>query len=434
MRFATPRMIDVLVFLLLLSGPPKLRVRDATASLRGETDAVVLLRLVVGGAGGLWIAARLYPFLVARGVLPRLALSQILSVVLLAVLSLGVFVAPGPGLTAFSIYQLAVMMGVGWLFARLYGPDVFLKYLFWGYLVLGVLVMLAWVFMPELVVRRGRLRGDLIAPTGAIAALGLVLCLSGAIRMKKWLFWFASAVFSILLIASQTRTALAAFCAAAAVALLFRYPAPIRKVFPLGVVALLLAGILDLLSVGGQFAVREEQSLATMSDRLPLWEHLLGTMMVESPVIGLGYFSASRILGPEYNPGLGNAHSAFVEVMVGGGLVGGMLFFALYGVLVVYGVRLLLRARDYPVAYAVLGLFVITFLMSVTNTEGIQGGPIGFTFWSVTALLPAALEHRRQPAGVGGRTIPTPDSRDAWPPGRRRPEVGIRPLAHHDRG
>jgi O-antigen ligase len=130
-------------------------------------------------------------------------------------------------------------------------------------------------------------------------------------------------------------------------------------------------------------------------------------MLRESPIIGLGYYSASRVLGPQYNPGLGNAHSAFVEILVGGGLLGGTLFFLLYAVLIGYAGKLLLIRRDDPLAFAVVGLFAITFVMSTTVTDGIQSGPVGFTFWSVTALLPAVLDHGRR--GRKALTSPEPE-------------------------
>ena len=394
-RFATPRVVDFLCFLLLLSGPPKLRLREASASLRGEMDAAILLRLAVWAGGLAWLLARLYPMLVERGSVPRLAAPQVLGGLLLIVLAAGTLVAPGPALTAFSVYQLAVMLGFGWVFVSLYGPEIYVRYLFWGYLLLAVAVVAAWMLAPEMVVRRGRVRGDLIAPAGDIGALGLMLCLSGAVRLKKGAFLLCVALFAVTLIASQTRTALAAFLAVLVCGSLIRSSTPIKKALPFIVAGGLVAALAGVFSVGVEFAVRETQSLSTLSQRVPLWQHLIRPMLAESPIIGLGYFSASRVLGPQYLPALGNAHSAFVEILVGGGLLGGFLFISLYGTLFLYAVRLLARGRHHPLTFAVLGLLVITFLLSITNTDGIQGGPVGFTFWSVTALLPTVWAQMR---------------------------------------
>jgi hypothetical protein len=394
--FATPRFVDLLVFVLLMSGPPQLRVRDAAASLRGETDAAIFFKLAVWGGGALWLLFRLYPLLVERGTLPRLYITQALGGLFVVILSLGVVIAPGPALTAVSVFQIAVMGGFALVFVRLYGPQAYVRYLFVGLVLLGVAIVLAWVLNPEMVMRRDRLRGDLIAPSGAVAVLGLAIALSGAVKIGRKTLYAVVGLCFVLLIAAQTRTAFAALLPCLALAWLFRYQLPMKKLLPVMVAAVLAAGLFDQLSVGQQYVVREEQSLATMSDRIPLWGHLLSTMVRESPAIGMGYFSASRLLGPQYNPRLGNAHSAFVEALVGGGLIGGGLFFALYAALCLYAARLLLYGRDHPLAFAVVSLFSITFLLSITNTDGIQGGPIGFTFWSLSALLPAVWEQVRE--------------------------------------
>jgi hypothetical protein len=391
-RFATPRFVDLLVFILLMSGPPQLRMRDPASSLRGETDAVVLFKLAVWGCGALWVFVRLYPMLIERGIVPRLQAPQVIGGLLLIILSMGIAIAPGPALTAFAVFQIAVTLGFALVFVQLYGPEVYVRYLFVGLVLLGVAIVCAWVLMPEMVIRRDRLRGDLIAPSGAIAVLGLTIALSGALRISQKTLYAAVALFSVLLIAAQTRTAFAAILPCMAIAWLFRYPVPIKKLLPFAVIAVLASALFNVLSVGQQYVIREQTSLLTLSDRIPLWGHLLSTMLRESPAIGLGYYSASRLLGPQYNPALGNAHSAFVETLVGGGLIGGFLFFALYGALFLYAARLLADGRYHPMAFTVIGLFSITFLLSITNTDGIQGGPIGFTFWSLTALLPAVWE------------------------------------------
>jgi O-antigen ligase len=419
-RFATPRLVDALVFLLVFSGPPRLRVRDMNASLRAEIDAAILAQLIVWGVGFAWIVVRLYPVLVTRGLIPRFAAPQVIGAMMLVVLCAGIWIAPGPMLTAFSVYQLGIMLLFSWVFVQLYGPETYVRYLFWGYLLLAIAVFLAWLYMPELVVRRGRLRGDLIAPAGAMGAFGLMLCLSGLLRLKKPLFILAGGVFATVLVASHTRTAFAAFAACLLLGWTFRYSAPIKKALPIAVVALLLAALGDYLSVGQQYVVREQESVETMSDRTPLWDYLIGTMLRESPVVGLGYFSATRVLGPQYNPQLGNAHSAFVEVLVGGGIIGALLFTTLCLVMMGYSLRLFIHGRDDPLVFAVVALFGATFIISQTSTEGIHAGPVGFTFWSTAALLPAVWEQvrarRRTPRGDHLRGLagepPRPNSHD----------------------
>src|SRR2546429_4729771 len=56
-------------------------------------------------------------------------------------------------------------------------------------------------------------------------------------------------------------------------------------------------------------------------------------------------YSASRIYGPEYNPGLGTAHSMLLEVLAGGGVLSFALLLTLCVTLSRYAAGLL-YARD----------------------------------------------------------------------------------------
>jgi O-antigen ligase len=91
---------------------------------------------------------------------------------------------------------------------------------------------------------------------------------------------------------------------------------------------------------------RDPDTVSTLGDRIGLWRHLTAVTLEQSPWFGLGYYSASRIHGPEYNPGLGTAHSVFFEVLSGGGVVSFALFLALCATLSVYAVRLLYLKKD----------------------------------------------------------------------------------------
>jgi O-antigen ligase len=94
------------------------------------------------------------------------------------------------------------------------------------------------------------------------------------------------------------------------------------------------------------------------------------------------------MLGPQYNPGLGNAHSAFFEILVGGGLLSASLYVALCVSLIWFGARLL-RASSEAESVAVVGLLAVTMVFGLTSSESANAGPVGFIFWSTTALLPA---------------------------------------------
>ena len=148
---------------------------------------------------------------------------------------------------------------------------------------------------------------------------------------------------------------------------------------------------MDAMTSTTDFLVRDPRSIGSMSDRIPLWQYLTSTVMREAPLTGLGYYAASRVYAPEYNPGLGNAHSVFFEVLVGGGILGAAVYLVLCGSLIWFAVRLLSLASARPSAVAVAGLLFVALLSGVTQPEGIHPGPLGFAFWSTTALLPGLL-------------------------------------------
>lgn len=397
--FARPRIIDSLVFVLLLSGPPRLRTRDATAALRADIDWAVLVELAVWGAACLWLFVRLYPLLITRGLVPRVWPPQIIGGLFVASLFSSAWLAPGVAPTLYSIVQFGVMLGFCWTFVRYFGPETYLKHMLLGYVLLAVAVLVAWMLMPELVVRRGRVRGDLIAPAGAVASLGLVIALAGAHRLGRRALAAVVAILFVVLAVAQTRTAFVAFFGFVLIAWVYRCPSPIRRAAPFVVALGIAAALFQFLPGIQQYLVREEESISTLSARLPLWTYLVGITLSESPLIGLGYQSAVRILAPQFLPRLGDAHSVFIEVFVGGGIFGFVLFSLLYGSLVVYAVRMTLRWRWSHMALSVVGLFVVTAAVSITNTQGLDAGPVGFTFWSLTALFPALNAQLRATTG-----------------------------------
>jgi hypothetical protein len=393
-----PTWFESLLFVALMSGPPRFRDRDVTASLSGAVDEVVILQVGVWAVGGLWVFARICPHLLQRGLVPSLNGAQGLGALLILALGLSIWRSPGVMLTAFTLGQFAVMLGFAWMFVHLYGTATYLRHLIAGLCVITLLIVAATLLSPDLVLSGGatRLRGDRIAPTGAVAAMALVFWLSNAPPLRSAFFWPVLMVFGALLAASQTRTAYVALLAYLAIGYVYGRGLRVRKLVPLmalGAVSLLA---LDVIAPTADYVVRDSTTIQTMSDRIPLWTHLTTAVMREEPVVGLGYYAASRVLAPQHNEALGNAHSVFFEVLVGGGVVGAAVYLALIGALAWYAARLLRRAGAHPHAVVSAGLLGITLVLSVTGSEGLHAGPLGFTFWSLTALLPALCRAAEQ--------------------------------------
>jgi O-antigen ligase len=411
-----PNWFESLLFLLLMSGPPKFRLRDPLASLEGAIDPVVVLHLVVWACGGLWVLARLYPAAVRRGILPPVNRAQALGALFILELSLSLWQSPGILLTAFTLGQFAVMLGFLWVFTHRFGTSACLRHLFIGVTVLAMATVALLFLAPGLVIADfstdlevvagvTRVRGDLFVDTGSVAVIGLVLCLSSMPPLRGPMFWGALSLFGTLLAASRTRNAWVGFLVFLALGFIHGKRLRVRKlVLPLVALALSVF-FLDALSSTTDYLVRDRGSVETLSGRIPLWEHLTTVVMREAPITGLGYSAASRIVATEYNPDLGNAHSVFFEVLVGGGILGAALYLVLCVSLVWYAVRLLRVASGQPSAVAAAGLLFVALVMGVTTPAALQAEPLGFAFWSLTALLPGLLREAARARIAGGQRL-----------------------------
>jgi hypothetical protein len=397
MGYGTPKLRDSLVFFLLASGPPRFRSRDPSASLHGLIDLVVLLHIGVWVLGALWIGFRLYPSLVRRGQILRVGPPQIAGLLLVGALAASITFSPGRLLTTFVVGQTAVMLVFTWLFVRLYGVRSCLHHLFWSIVVLAVMIFVARIVAPDLVVSgiTGRLRGDLIAPSGQIATIGLVLALCAMPALEPKRLILIGGGLLVLLWLSQTRAALIAFAAFVALGGLFGRGLPVKKVLPLLFVGVLLLGAQGMFSTVRNYLVRDEASLTTLSDRIPLWKHMAEVTLRESPYVGLGFYAASRVVAPEHNRGLGTAHSAFLEVFTGAGILGAGLFIILLAMMVYSAALLLSRGQGDGPILAVCGLLSVLLLMAITGSDPVQAGPVGFALWIVAAALPALRDERR---------------------------------------
>jgi hypothetical protein len=391
-----PTFTSLVLFLLILSGPPRLRIRDPEASLHGEIDWVVLLHLAVWGAAGLWILWQMAKRFQAKRPLLRMRLAQILGLALIFCLAASTFVSVAPALTAFKVYQILVSMLFTQLFVKRFGVRASLNAMLWGNALLCLAIAICAFLAPDMVWAPSdfnpdptRLFGTLIAPTGVVAVLAITLLLTSARKIWRPLPLSLLVLFIGLLALSLMRTAyVAAFVFF--VLVLFKRP----DVKPLRRFAYSLCGLLLMSYACGWLPslsqYRDPQSISTLSDRTGLWRHLTDVTLSLSPWFGLGYYSASRTLGLEYNPGLGTAHSAFFEVLSGGGIVSFVLFVALCLTLSIYAVRLLFAGKD-RLLFATSSLFIVS-LVFASMVDEIDSGPIAISFWCAAAILPRLYE------------------------------------------
>lgn len=394
--YKRPTVIAAALFLLVLSGPPRFRIRDPEASLRGDVDWVVILHLVVWGLAGLWVMRELGKRFQAKRPLLRLQLPQILGLTMIFGLTASACVSDAPTLTAFKVYQMLVSLLFTQIFVERFGAWTSLKAMLWGNALLCTAIAFCAFFVPHEVWTPSefnpdptRLFGDLIAPTGVVSALAIILLLTSVRRIWKVLPLSLLASFVALLLLSLTRTAyIVAFLFFALVLLKRPNIKPLRRF------AYFLCLLMLTLYASGQLPsvshYRDPESVSNLGDRIGLWRHLTTVTLSRSPWLGLGYYSASRIYGPEYNPGLGTAHSVFVEVLVGGGVLSFALLIALCATLSVYAARLLVAKRD-RLSFATSSLLLACLLFGAMGEE-IDSGPVAVGFWYCAAVLPGLCE------------------------------------------
>jgi hypothetical protein len=397
-----PSLTDRIMFFLLFSGPPKFRVRDAMDSLDNVIDWVVLLQILVWLLAGLWIANKLW-FSKPRVKLTFSSLEKI-SLWLVACLTISLLFSEAPGLTAFKIYQLLVTILFASLFVRLHGIQATLNCVFFASAVLCIADVIALLAAPDMVLGETefgsiRFTGALIADTGVVGTLALVLLLCSNRKRSRAMVAAGIALFGSVFVFSLMRTSYLAFLVFLLLAI---WKAP--EIRLLQRIARWALFILPLTVIGGALSRLEEyrsaETLWSLSDRLGLWTYLIDMMWTKSPWFGLGYFAASRIYGPEYNKELGTAHSVFVEVLAGGGVVSFTVFIVLWIAILVYALRVLRSAPMTPTSFAVISLFVVTTSFVLIGSE-LESDPAALTLWVIVISLPMLAQRHAQRSRTG---------------------------------
>jgi O-antigen ligase len=328
----------------------------------------------------------------AKRPLLRLNVPQVLGLALIFCLSLSIGKSAAPALSAFKVYQMLVCLMFTQLFVKRFGVHTSLSAMLLGNVLLCVSIAICAFLAPNLVWTASefnpdpsRLYGELIAPTGVVSVLAIILLLTVIRRPLKPLPISLFALLCALLVFSLMRTAYVAALVFFALVFLKRPNIkPLQRfTYLLGALAAILYAY-DLLPSVSHY--RSPETIATLSDRIGLWRYLAAVTLNQSPWLGLGYYSASRIHGPEYNPGLGTAHSIFLEVLSGGGVLSLVMLVALTAALSASAARLLILNKDRH-SFAASSLFVACLLFGCMGDE-IDSGPVAICFWCAAAILP----------------------------------------------
>lgn len=352
----------------------------------------MILHVVVWGLAGLWVLWQFAKRFQAKRVPLRLRLPQVLALAMIFCLATSIRTSAAPALTAFKVYQILISMLFAQIFMERFGMRTSLKTMLWGNTLLCIAIAACALLLPDEVwmisdfnPAPSRLYGNTIAQTGVVSVLAIVLLLTIVRRFWKIVPLASFDLFLGLLALSLMRTA---YITALVFFVLVLLKRPNMK--PLRRFTYCFCGFLLLLNVFGQLPslrhYRSTETISTLGDRIGLWRYLTEVTLRQSPWFGLGYYSASRIYGPEYNPGLGTAHSMFFEVFSGGGLLSFALFVFLFLTLLLYAVRLLDVRRD-ALPFAVSSLFIVCALFGAMGEE-IDSGPVAIGFWFSAAALP----------------------------------------------
>lgn len=401
-----PSLTYRILFFLLLSGPPKFRLRDPSDSLAYTLDWAIMLQVIVWGAAGFWLFLDTsYDIRSETDYRSSLSSLQTLSIILIGLLGVSVFFSEAPAFSAFKVYQLGVMVAFIMRFTSRFGITETLNNLFLGCGILALADIAAAYLMPGLVFGKSelgaiRFRGDLIAQTGSVSVIGLILLLTikSDLPRKRFAFW--AVIFGGVLAFSLMRTGYLILLIFLVLALIRRPAIPVlQKITTL--TFLVLPFVADSL-ITALNAERKVEDLLTLSGRVGLWSYLIETTVDKGPWFGLGYFVASRIYAPEFNPDLGTAHSAFLEIYVGGGLLSLVTFLLIWTVLGWKTLKLYL-SRPGKIGFAIVGLFCAALFLNGIGGE-LQAEAAGFCFWCVVAAVISLPSENSSPTAASIRS------------------------------
>ncbi len=386
-----PNLFESIIFGLMMSGPPKLRSRDATASLSGSVDSSILFSAMIWGLGALWMLHYFNGYALFNKRLPKFGGIHKWAVLYGGTLVLSILVSDAVFLTFYRGMQVILVVIFTEFWVRKFGVVSTFRHMVGTCVVLGLCIVLAMFVAPDLVYFGGenRVRGDLIANPGSLAAVTLAIIFSvRTVIQNRYVFISIVALFIFLLIVAQTRTyyGIIAFFF---VLSFIRVPQSGRLRIAQYLIVLLIPLIIMVGAAAAisEFVVRDEKSLATLSSRTPLWEYTVAQTLEQAPFTGVG-FQANRAILLEFNDRLGNSHNAYLEILSGGGLIsfGAYLIFLIP--IVIYAIRLFISQGSRPEIFATVSLLFMMLIAGFTSQALIVPSVESWTFWMCVALLP----------------------------------------------
>lgn len=418
LRFAGATNRLELAWLALWAGTISFAQRTAAESLSGAIDATHLQRVAFVGLATLLVAST-----IGRLRLPR---SEPLTLMLLygGVALASTLWSASPVATAGKAAELLVAVLVVWQTARLPDAPLRLLRLFdWALLFNGALLLVAlagYVVAPTLFSEPsvGFFRHQLAAPymsANAVAVLGATIAIVAFARVlllrpghgRRATYAIIALVFAGFPFLAQGRTGIAILAVGVSVLMLRRRPSLATLiVFP----ALAILGVM-LLTELSSFILRGQNptQVETLSGRTRLWDAAIAGI-ADSPWVGAGFgiggrevFAKEELLG--FGETISSVHNGLLEVLLGTGVLG----FVVWAPAVLWGVgqglRLLAVNRELDLA-----ILVVPWVARTVMSTGLGGwlDPMIGTFLAATTYF--AL--RRRAAHRPVRPQPPPPLRE----------------------
>ena len=315
-------------------------------------------------------------------------------------------------LQLFVVVSLALLTIRIWRFSAEMGQSIWtgtLRLLVQAVTVLSLIGFIVHIWPDDRFAWPGLLPGAASIYVG-VAFLILVVGGRSLAPRPKWAYWPRLCLFAAAIYLGQTRSVLAALTVAglAAVWILGREKVHGRYFgilyFGVGVLLVFLVArtpVVDYLARGERSGV-----FSSLNGRVPLWELAIQEVSQAGKwLVGFGYGSPRILLYPKVS-WAGTAHSSWIEVLMGVGIIGALLFAADLIYLTWRLVWVSDASRSTRLAFVIL-----VFLFVISGTSEILVLPsIGF---GLLALIHCpALGPQRWPYGVGAHP-PSNTTREA---------------------
>jgi hypothetical protein len=308
--------------------------------------------------------------------------------------------------------QLVVLASIALLFVRIWlsdraaGEELWIQAL---RLFIHVVTALAIIGLVTGTTHSGRFTWPGMHPGVAATYLGcavLIMIAGGRsiLRFQLWSYWARLLFFVVTTILAQTRSVLAGLVAATAAILWLRgreRPEARYLGLPYLFIGALVLSILAVSELAAYLSRGESTaSVTSLSGRIPLWEFAFSLVdSVREFFLGFGYGAAKTLLYPEI-PWAGTAHSTWIELLLGIGVIGIILFAA---DLLLVGIWLV-RSRVYQSINRIAFALLLFLLVLSPISEFLVMPGAGFGILALLHVPALALRGRqREPAGRADR-------------------------------